>query len=220
MAVRALLQATADRRQRLPEEFVRVAAASRVSLRDGTHARLMGFGQRQDLVADAQPAGGFGKHPLIELDGNVAAAYQGLGGHGGCHAGIAVAIASDPAVKADFGCRKRCVVEQLSRGLVEAVENLRHRFEDGVAEKLKAPFDLVVQTGTFQAKLSGQPEQVDFRLDILQQVGPLGRGPALGFETDETTVDPAMDLQNRNALGFRRVGRQGGTDAKGSRGLA
>ena len=122
--------------------------------------------------------------------------------------GVAVAVAADPGMKPDAGRDLHLTPEAGAGGGAETVEKLRHRVIDTVAEELQAPFDLIRQARPFQPQFAGHPEQVNLGFDVVQQVLPLPRGPALRFKRDKKAVDAAVNLKDRDALRFGRVGGQ------------
>src|SRR5262249_58365485 len=96
------------------------------------------------------------------------------------------------------------------------VVNLRDRLEQGLVEEVEGPEYLLLYRRLFQAQLAGQPEQLDLEADLPLQLSALSRSPARRLQFHQEAVDPAVLLQNGDALRFGGVSGQHGPDPEGA----
>ena len=84
-------------------------------------------------------------------------------------------------------------------------EQLRHHVEQVLVEEIQAPGDLLRDGGFLQLELPGEPEQLDFIRQRLDQFLALAIRPARRFELEQPQVDAPMALEHRDPLGLGRM---------------
>ena len=213
-------EAHLQRSEETPERLVGIAAADRFGIAGELNLRL-------DAIEEALREGNFLRgerdklgqivQPLLEPrhDG-IAIFLQRIACHVHSHEGIAVAVASDPGGIAQRWANmvRRLGIVALQRCLKQVAQ--AHRaVEQGFTEEVQSPVDFLLHRRLLKADLAGEPEEVDLVPEQLQQLHALARRPARALELIELEIDAAVDFQHGHALGFRRVGGDGGLHVDG-----
>ena len=98
-------------------------------------------------------------------------------------------------------------------GLAQAQVHADHRVRKDLREEVINVPKLRRHVGLLVIDFAGSPETFERDLDLLPDRTLFGDGPHVILATDEELINLAMDLEDRGALGFGRVGGEHGLDA-------
>ena len=122
--------------------------------------------------------------------------------------GIAVAVAADPGAEAKQGGKGEAVIRVVPRqGPFKIGQRVWHGIEQRLLKEVQPPGDLLGHRRLLQPDLAGEPKQIDLILERLGDFRPLPRCPALALELDKVAIDPAVDFQDGDPFGLRRMRR-------------
>ena len=211
-AVDVRAQANRAGHAELAERLVGIAPNDPLRIAGGPKACLQALAEaiagRPDVLADAQDPDELVQLRDVSLDGVVVMTAQRAPGHGRRDVRVAVAVTADPRaelqergdVDPDFG-------KVASQGVGQAVSHVRGPLDEGLVEEMQPPGDLLVERRSLQAQLPGHPQQGDGVAQLADQLLAFARRPAVRLQLDELAVDPAMVLEDGDALRLRRVRR-------------